>query len=96
MIVVDTTVWIDFLEARGTPFDLHLDGLIKQKAPLALTDIIYCEILHGILEELKFRRTRGLLRSYPILRVRGLRTFEHAAQIYHAAEASPSATPRTA
>jgi hypothetical protein len=36
------------------------------------------------------------LRSYPILRVRGLRTFEHAAQIYHAAEASPSATPRTA
>ena len=36
------------------------------------------------LEDLKFRRARDLLRSYPILRVRGLRTFEHAAQIYRA------------
>jgi hypothetical protein len=26
MIVVDTTVWIDFLGGRGTPFDRHLDA----------------------------------------------------------------------
>jgi predicted nucleic acid-binding protein len=84
MIVIDTTVWIDFLEARGTPFDLHLEGLIKEKASLALTDLIYCEVLQGILEDLTFRRARDLLRSYPVLRVRGLRTFEHAAQIYRA------------
>ncbi len=84
MIVVDTTVWIDFLEARGTPFDLHLDELIKQKAPLALTDIIYCEVLQGILEGPKFHRVRELLRTYPIFRVRGLGTFEHAAEIYRA------------
>lgn len=82
MIVVDTTVWIDFLEARGTPFDLHLAELIERGEPLALTDLIYCEVLQGILDEGNFRRVRGILRSYPVLRMRGLGTFEHAALIY--------------
>ncbi len=84
MIVVDTTVWIDFLEGRGTPFDLHLKKLIEQGEPLALTDVIYCEVLQGILEESKFRQTRSILRAYPILQMRGLRTFERAALIYRA------------
>lgn len=84
MIVVDTTVWIDFLEGRGTPFDLHLKKLIEQGELLALTDIIYCEVLQGILEESKFRQTRSILRAYPILQMRGLRTFERAALIYRA------------
>lgn len=82
MIVVDTTVWIDFLEAKGTPFDLHLTGLIQRGETLALTDLIYCEVLQGILDEVDFRRVRGILQSYPILRMRGLDTFEHAARIY--------------
>jgi predicted nucleic acid-binding protein len=82
VIVVDTTVWIDFLEARGTPFDLHLAELIEGGEPLALTDLIYCEVLQGILDEGNFRRVRGILRSYPVLRMRGLDTFEHAALIY--------------
>lgn len=82
MIVVDTTVWIDFLEAKGTSFDLHLTGLIERGETLALTDLIYCEVLQGILDEVDFRRVRGILQSYPILRMRGLDTFEHAARIY--------------
>ncbi len=82
MIVVDTTVWIDFLEAKGTPFDLHLTGLIQRGETLALTDLIYCEVLQGIVDEVNFRRVRDILQSYPILRMRGLDTFEHAARIY--------------
>lgn len=84
MIVVDTTVWIDFLEDRGTPFDRHLTELIGRGIPVALTDVIYCEVLQGIVQERKFRRVREILRAYPIFRVRGLETFEHAAQIYRA------------
>jgi predicted nucleic acid-binding protein len=41
----------DFLEARGTPFDLYLSDLIQRGEALALTDLIYCEVLQGILEE---------------------------------------------
>jgi predicted nucleic acid-binding protein len=82
LIVVDTTVWIDFLESRKTAFDLHLNDLIENDEPLALTDVIYCEVLQGIADDAKFRRTREILLAYPILRIRGLLTFEHAAQIY--------------
>jgi len=68
VIIVDTTVWIDFLEARDTPFDLHLKELIERGESLGLTDLIYCEVLQGILDENKFRLTRNILRAYPILR----------------------------
>ena len=84
MIVVDTTVWIDFLEARGTPYHLHLRELIRDDAPLALTNLVYCEVLQGIVEDRAFRRTREILRAYPILHGRGLDTFEQAAQIFRA------------
>jgi predicted nucleic acid-binding protein len=69
VIVVDTTVWIDFLEARETPFDFHLKELIERGSPIALTDVIYCEILQGILPENKFRRIRNVLLAYLILQV---------------------------
>jgi predicted nucleic acid-binding protein len=82
VIVVDTSVWIDFLEARETSFDIHLTELIQRGEALALTDLIYCEVLQGISEDAEFRRVRSILQSYPILRMRGLATFEHAAGIY--------------
>ena len=82
MIVVDTTVWIDFLAARGTAFDPHLGELLDADAPIALVDIVYCEILQGIRDEEAYRRIRLSLRAHPILRPRGLETFEAAANLY--------------
>ena len=82
MIVVDTTVWIDFLAARGTAFDRHLAELLDADAPIALVDIVYCEILQGIRDEEACRRIRLSLRAHPILRPRGLETFEAAANLY--------------
>jgi hypothetical protein len=85
VIVVDTTVWIDFLESRGSAFDRHLTELVEIDAPLALVDIIYCEILQGIRDEEIYQRTRVSLRAHPILRPRGLETFETAANLYRTA-----------
>jgi len=82
VIVVDTTAWIDFLEARETLFDLHLKSLIADAAPLALTDIIYCEVLQGVRHDPTFSRMRDILLAFPILGMRSLQTFEHAAGIY--------------
>jgi len=84
MIVVDTTVWIDFLEGRSTTFDRGLTRLIEEGSRVALTDLIYCEVLQGIAHEPVYQRTRELLRAYPILQVRGLGTFDRAANIYRA------------
>ena len=85
MIVVDTTVWIDFLEARGTVFDHHLAELVEADAPIALVDIVYGEVLQGIRDEDVYHRTRLSLLAHPILRPRGLETFETAANLYRTA-----------
>jgi hypothetical protein len=91
VIVVDTTVWIDFLEARGTTFDRHLTELLESDAPIALVDIVYCEILQGIRDDDVYHRTRLSLLAHPILQPRGLETFEVAANLYRppVAEDSP-------
>ncbi|MGH7231790.1 MAG: type II toxin-antitoxin system VapC family toxin [Nitrospiraceae bacterium] len=82
MIVVDTSVWIEFLEARGTVFDIHLAQLIDSDAPVALADHIYCEVLQGIRDDATYQRTRDVLRAYPILMMGNLRTFDRAAEMY--------------
>ena len=84
MIVIDTTVWIDFLKGAGTPQDHHLHTLISEDRAIALTDLIFCEILQGIRDDSAYRRTRALLVEYPILRMEGLACFEQAAMIYRA------------
>lgn len=85
MIIVDTTVWIDFLEARGTAFDRHLTELLQSDVPIALVDIVYCEILQGIRDDDIYHRTRASLLAHPILRPGGLETFETAANLYRTA-----------
>lgn len=85
MIVVDTTIWIDFLEARGTAFDRHLTELLENDAPIALVDIVYGEVLQGIRDEDAYHRTRVSLLAHPVLRPRGLETFERAANLYRTA-----------
>jgi len=85
VIVVDTTVWIDFLEARGTTFDRHLAELIDHDAPISLTDIVYTEVLQGIRDDEIFQQTRTSLCAHPILRPRGIETFETAANLYRSA-----------
>ena len=82
MIVVDTTLWIDFFQGAETPEDLHLQRLITAGRSLALTDLIFFEILQGIREDAECERTRRTLLLYPILRMEQFATFEHAARIY--------------
>jgi len=96
VIVAGTSVWIDFLEARETSFDFHLKDLIERNALVALTDIIYCEILQGISTENQFRRIRGILQAYPIFQAGDLSTFEHAANIYRACRKKGLTIRRTA
>lgn len=82
MIVVDTTVWIDFFKAAGTSEDLHLQELIIESQTIALTDLIFCEILQGIGDDDEVVRTRIHLLHFPILRMDSLGIFEQAATIY--------------
>jgi predicted nucleic acid-binding protein len=46
MVIIDTSVWIDYLRGGNKPESLWLDRELKHQ-PLGLTDLILCEVLQG-------------------------------------------------
>jgi hypothetical protein len=46
MVIVDTTVWIDYLRGRDNPETMWLERELQEQ-PLGLTDLILCEVLQG-------------------------------------------------
>ncbi len=82
MILVDTSVWIDFFDHRDSPYANELVRLIKEDEELCLADMNVVEILQGIKEERVFEEIKGYLMQFPILRARSLETYIRAAHIY--------------
>ncbi|HEY1743303.1 MAG TPA: PIN domain nuclease [Granulicella sp.] len=65
MVIVDTTVWIDYLagktNAQTAWLEIHAD---RQR--LGLTDLILCEILQGIRTEADVKKVRHELSRFAI------------------------------
>lgn len=85
MIVVDTSVWIDVLGGRRTRQALRCAELIEAGEPVALTDVIFAEVLQGLRAEDEARLVERHLRAFPILRLEGLEDFALAARVYRGA-----------
>jgi len=60
MILVDTSVWIDYFNGANNPHTDLLDASIVQGA-VAIGDLIYLEILQGIRNDRQYRRTKQSL-----------------------------------
>ena len=58
MILVDTSVWIDFFAGRDLPHVSTLEQFILANENLALCGIILTEILQGIGDDATYRRVR--------------------------------------
>lgn len=82
MLLVDTSVWIDFFNGRPTPCRRELHRLIAADADLAITGIILQEILQGLRSDLDYRRTKRYLRDFVYLPLREPDLFIAAAAIY--------------
>lgn len=63
MVLVDTTVWIDFFSAHSYPHVKSLEKLIADREDVCICGIILTEVLQGIKKDSEFRRTRDLFRS---------------------------------
>ena len=80
MILVDTSVWVDFLNsARGSAGD-ELERLIRVDASLALTGLVVTEVLQGLKRDVA--PVAGLLARWPLLEPAGFATYEAAAAIF--------------
>ena len=85
MIVVDTSVWVDFFRDRGTWQVEHLAALISADDPVALTDVVLTEILQGLPNDREARRVERRLLAFDVLRLDTLDDFRRAASLYRQA-----------
>jgi hypothetical protein len=60
MIVVDTSVWVDYFNGVSTPHTDLLDRLLLQERIL-IGDLILTEVLQGFRSDANFRKARVLL-----------------------------------
>jgi predicted nucleic acid-binding protein len=81
VILVDTSVWIDFFADRNLPHVDVLEQCILDNEDLALCGIILTEILQGIADDTTHRRVRRYLRPLIMLPMPET-VFVRAADIY--------------
>jgi predicted nucleic acid-binding protein len=79
MILVDTSVWIDFFRASPGPAGMELRRMIQVTEPLALSGIIVAEILQGLRSDVA--RIERFLGLWDILEPNALSTYRQAAAI---------------
>jgi len=66
MIVVDSSVWIDYFTGNVTPETDHLDSLLGQEL-IAIGDLVLAEVLQGFRADKDFRKARDLLLSLHVV-----------------------------
>lgn len=65
MVIIDTTVWIDYLGGIANIETAWLDQAIGRDR-LGLTDSILCEVLQGIRDDPMFTRVRDDLMKFQV------------------------------
>ena len=83
MILVDTTVWIDFFSPRPGHAGRELRRMIADAEPFALAGIIVAEILQGLTRRVE--EIEAYLGMWDLLEPAGFSTYREAAAIFRQA-----------
>ena len=94
MILVDTSVWIDYFRGIATPQAEELDALLDRE-PLAIGDLILAEVLQGFASDRDFNRARKLLTSLIVVDLAGQEVAIQAAQNFRALRARGTTVRKT-
>jgi hypothetical protein len=70
VILVDSSVWIDYFRGSNTPEAEALDALLGSE-PIAIGDLILTEVLQGFVSDRDFNQARKLLTSLLIVDLAG-------------------------
>lgn len=66
MIIVDSSVWIDFFTGKNTPGADKLDSLLGEEL-VATGDLMLAEVLQGFRTDKDYRQARKLLLSLTVV-----------------------------
>ena len=81
MVLVDTTVWIDFFRDRPLPHVTALERLIEDDEDLCVCGVILAEVLQGIRSDADYRRTKDYFEALILMPMRRT-TYEMSAELY--------------
>lgn len=70
MVIVDTTVWIEYLRGADIPETAWLDRELTRQ-PLGITDLILAEVLQGVQDDASFANTRDELLNFYVFETGG-------------------------
>lgn len=82
MILADSSAWVEFDRATGSPVDRRMTNLIENDGPLAVTEPVLMEVLAGARSDRREAHLRRLLLRYRLLRFDAVADFDAAAAIY--------------
>ncbi|HEV3307033.1 MAG TPA: PIN domain nuclease [Candidatus Sulfotelmatobacter sp.] len=81
MVIVDTTVWIDYLRGTENAETRWLDREL-QRQRLGVTDLVLCEVLQGIRDQGTLARVKADLLKFQVFDSGGVELAVAAAQNY--------------
>ncbi|MEO5883508.1 MAG: PIN domain-containing protein, partial [Caldimonas sp.] len=83
MILVDSSVWIDFFNGHANASVERLADLLADgTAPLAMADLVLFEVLRGFRDEQDFNAARRTLAALPVVEIGGAEQAVRAARHY--------------
>jgi predicted nucleic acid-binding protein len=71
VIIVDSSVWIDYFNGRDTPQTNTLDALLGVE-PLGIGDLILTEVLQGFKSDADYKTARQVLLSLSVFEMLGI------------------------
>lgn len=94
MVIVDTTVWIDYLNGVSSPQAEWLDEQVERQR-LGLTDLNLCEILQGVRDDRQAVEVRRELSKFEIFTTGGIDLAVAAAENYRVLRAKGRTVRKT-
>jgi predicted nucleic acid-binding protein len=82
VILADTSAWIEYDRATGSPVDHRLTTLIAADGPLGVTEPVAMEVLAGARNDQREADLRRLLKRFHLLGFDATIDFDAAARIY--------------
>ena len=82
MILVDTSVFINFFRGRETAGTLYLEKLLSEENSFCINEFIYQEIMQGAKDEKEFVLLKSYLSEIPLYSLKlGIQSYENAAML---------------
>jgi predicted nucleic acid-binding protein len=81
VVIVDTTVWVDYFQGAQNPETDWLNTELDRQR-LGLTDIILCEVLQGVRDDLVAKEVEGKLLKLEVFETGSVALAREAARNY--------------